>query len=88
MQISFKHVLLEKAQDEVRDGFQTVEPTDSFIYKGKVIGLPSVPVYVSDRHLLLGDIVLFAKYSPDTIELDLEDHKVKFVRIEDLLAVL
>lgn len=37
----------------------------------------------------VGDAVLFAKYSPDTQEVDLGDgRKMKIVRVEDILAVL
>lgn len=88
MQISNKYIVVEKIEEDQKEGFKTVEVQDSFVYKGKVINKPSMPIYLTDTELKVGDVVLFAKYSPDTHEIDLEGKKVKFVAIADLLAVL
>jgi len=88
MEISSKYVVVKKFTEPKAEGFGVVEPTDSFIYKGQVTKLPGEPVYVSNRQLMYNDVILFAKYSPDTIEMDLEGEKVKFVKREDILAVI
>lgn len=88
MQISNNYIVVDKVEDEKKDGFQTISVQDSSVYKGKVINLPEAPVCMGNRFVNLGDIVLFAKYSPDTHEIDLEDKKVKFVKISDILCVL
>lgn len=83
-QISSKYVVVEKYIEPIKEGFQEVKVQDSSIYKGKIVELPNVPVFISNQRIELGDLVLFAKYSPDTHEI--EDKK--FVRVEDLLKVL
>lgn len=88
MQISNKYLVVEKLEQEEKDGFKTVEVQDNYVYKARVKYLPSIPVFMTDTQLKIGDIVLFAKYSPDTHEVDLDGQKVKFVAISDLLAVL
>lgn len=88
MPISNKYVVVKKVQEPPADGFQAVEPTDSFVYKGEVVELPGDAVYVSNHCLEVGDKVHFMKYSPDTVEIDRKGEKVKFVRIDDLLEVI
>lgn len=88
MQISNKYVVVEKLEEEVKEGFKSVEVQDNYVYKGKVTQIPETPVYMGNKPVTVGDIVLFIKYSPDTHEIDLDGKKVKFVAISDLLAVL
>lgn len=90
MQISAQYVVVKRLAEQKREGFSAVEPGDSFAYKGTVVELPGEPVHVSNQQLLHGSIVLFAKHSPDTFEV--EDpafgERVKFVKRTDILAVL
>lgn len=88
MAISHKYVVLKKRVEQQAEGFQVVEPTDSFVYKGEVVELPGDSVYISNHCLEVGDVVHFMKYSPDTVEIERNGEKVKFVRIEDLLEVI
>lgn len=88
MQISNKYVVVEKLEEEKKDGFKTVDVQDNYVYKAKVLLLPENPVFMGNQQLIIGDIVLFAKYSPDTHEIDLDGKKVKFVTINDILACL
>lgn len=89
MSINNKYVKVEKFEEETRDeGFQAVQVQDNFVYKGKVIEIPESPVYVDNHKIEVGDVVLFAKYSPDTHEITEKGKTVKFVRAEDLLEVL
>ncbi len=85
MQISNKYIVVEKIEEPKQEGFKTVEVQDNYVYKGKVKqgGFITNTMTVKE-----GDTVLFAKYSPDTHEIDLEGKKVKFVAIDDILAVL
>jgi co-chaperonin GroES (HSP10) len=88
MDISVHYVLVKKVEEPKTEGFQAVEIQDSFVYKGKIVRLPGMPVHMSNRQIAVGDVVLFAKYSPDTVEIEIEGEKQKFVKIIDLLAVL
>lgn len=83
-QISSRYVVVEKVVEESGGGYQTVTVQDSSIYKGKIVDLPEAPVHIGNHRLVIGDVVIFAKYSPDTHEI--EDKK--FVAVNDLLKVL
>lgn len=94
MIVSSNYVVVKKARQPEQTGdFNAVEPADDFVYKGEVVALPTQPVHVSDSQLKAGDEVLFAKYSPDTFEMDGKDvdpslaGKVKFVKATDILAI-
>lgn len=88
MHISNKYIGVKKKEEEVKEGFQEVKVEDSFVYSGVIEYLPEMPVFIQDRRLAKGDTVIFAKYSPDTQTIKHEGQELKFVRIEDLLAVL
>lgn len=85
MRILGNRVLVTRIEEPKKEGFSTVEVQDSFVYKGKV-ELSSWPE--EDMPCKKGDTVLFAKYSPDTQEVDYEGAKAKIIRVEDILAVL
>lgn len=86
MQVSNNYVMVEKVEEEKQEGFQTVEVTDSSLFTGRITNLPEVPVYLGNERLQIGDIILFAKYSPDTHEVKLKDKTYKFVSTRDILA--
>jgi len=83
MQISNKYIVVEKLEEEAKEGFKAVEVQDNFVYKGRVKLLPEIPVYLDNKQLAVGDIVVWAKYSPDTHDFEGD----KFISINDLLAV-
>lgn len=85
MKILGNRVLVSKVQEPKPEGFETVQVTDSFVYKGKVEQC-SWPE--SDTPFKIGDIVLFAKYSPDTQDVEHEGVKYKAVKVDDIIAVL
>lgn len=87
MQISNKYIVVEKFIEEKKEGFQIVEIQDNYVYKGKIKMLPEISVYIGNKQLAIGDIILFAKYSPDTQEIEIDNNKLKFIRIEDILLV-
>ena len=78
-------ILVSRMEEEQKEGFQTVEVQDSFLYKGKVeqIGQES-----TNNHIQNGDVVLFAKYSPHTQSVTHEGQDMKIIRTEDVIAVL
>ena len=95
MKILGNRVLLERVEEEKKEGeFQTVDVQDSFVYKGRVMKSDDdVPTSYSHSislrpFLSEGDIVLFAKYSPDTQEIEHEGKKLKIVNTADILAIL
>lgn len=80
-------VLVSRIVEDKKDGFQTVEVQDSFVNKGKIesIGNRAAINYGKEPILKEEDIILFAKYSPDTQEID-KNHKI--ISVEDIIAVL
>lgn len=88
MNISDDYIAVEQLEKEVQEGFQTVEVQDNFTYKGKVFLIPDRPVFISNRRVLIGDVVVFAKYSPDTHEIEEGGKKFKLVKTTDILLVL
>lgn len=82
--INANYIVVEKFEEEKGDGFVAVEVQDSFVYKGRVKEIPQVPLYVDNHVLTVGDVVVFAKYSPDTHEIDGD----KFIKAVDILKVL
>ncbi len=93
MQILGDRVLVSRLEEEKKDGFQTVEIQDSFLYKGKVeqMGTEIAPMWdgtaIVQPSLVEGSTVYFAKYSPHTQEIDVEGKKMKVVRLDDIIAV-
>jgi len=75
-------ILVSKVEEEIKEGFKTVEVQDNFVYKGKVEQIGQV------TGIKEGDIVLFSKYSPDTQEIDHEGQKMKIINVDDVLAIL
>lgn len=85
MKILGNRILVSKVEEEKKEGFQAVEVQDSFVYKGKV---EQVGSYIGVNCPVVGDNVLFAKYSPDTETIKHEGKEMKIVTIEDILAIL
>lgn len=85
--ISSKYVKVVKHEEQKKDGFQAVEVQDNFIYKGKVIAIPEAPLYVSNRQIAINDIVIFAKYSPDSHEIVEDGVTYKFINHNDILEI-
>lgn len=103
MKILGNRILVSKIEEEKKEGFQTVDVQDNFVYKGKVEQVGQLAVWKKGIHkehqfdegvvftegvVKEMDIVLFAKYSPDTQEVDVEGQKMKIIRVEDVLAIL
>lgn len=91
MQILGERLLVSRIEDDKKEGFQTVDVTDSFVYKGKIeqVGDQSWGTSTSTQGKFeIGQIVLFAKYSPDTQEVEHQDVKMKIIRTQDVLAIL
>lgn len=95
MKILGNRILVSRVDEPKKEGFQTVDVQDSFVYKGKVedTGYELTFSNSSDsanftKAIAKGAIVLFAKYSPDTQEVDFEGQKMKIIKIEDVLAIL
>jgi len=82
MNILNGYLLVDKLPKKEAEGFEVVETQDDFVYKGKVINKSK-----DIENIDIDSIVLFAKYSPDTHEIDLDGRKVKFVKATDVLAV-
>lgn len=93
MKILGNRVLVRQVEKEKKEGFQTVAVQDDFVYKGKVEQLGQVEPSIATGYRLtedvqVGDIILFAKGSPDTHEIEFEGKKYKSVLVSDILAVL
>lgn len=88
MNISNNRIAVEKIEEEKKAGFETINVQDSFVYKARVVQVPEAPFYMGNKQVGVGDTVLFAKYSADTHELEHEGKKLKFVRTDDVMAIL
>lgn len=88
MTISNNRVVVEKIEEEAKEGFKIVSINDSFVCRGKVVMIPEQPVFMGNRQVAPGDTVLFAKYSPDTHLIELGGKDVKFILTTDILAVV
>lgn len=84
--ISNHYIKVEKVEDPpVPQGqYSTVKTQDSYIYEGRIVAIPHETVTVGNHILGIGDIIHFAKYSPDTHEVN----GYKFIKIDDILEVL
>ena len=85
MKLLNDRVLVSKVEEEKTGGFETVQVQDNFVGKGR-IEQTSWPE--KDLPYKIGDIVLFAKYSPDTHEMKHEGVTYKIIAMSDILAVL
>jgi len=89
MNISNTRIVVERIEEEDKtEGFEIVNVQDAFIYKAKVVYLPEAPIFMGNEPVKVGDTILFAKYSPDTHEIELDGKKLKFIKVEDVLAVI
>lgn len=85
MTILGDRVLVRRIEEPKAEGFQKVEVQDSFVYKGSVVALGTDCQFRID---ISGKTILFAKYSPDTQEVDVDGEKMKVVARVDIIAVL
>ena len=84
MKILGDRVLVSRIEEVKKEGeFEKVNVHDSFEYKGKVVDVNPLVLNIA-----VGDTVLFAKYSPDTHEVETPEGKMKLVLISDILAIL
>lgn len=85
MKILGNRLLVKRCEEEVKEGFKTVDVQDNFVYKGVVVQtcLEAFKLEIND-----GSIIIFTKYSPDTHEVDVKGEKMKIVELSDVLAVL
>ncbi len=97
MKILGNRLLVSKVEEEQVEGFKTVEVQDSFVYKGKVeatgwdhlMHLDNISGdFVEHDKDLVGKVVYFAKYSPDTQDIKHEGKDYKIINVDDVLAVL
>lgn len=78
-------MLVEKVDEPKKDGeFQVADVQDNFVYKGKIVAVGSG---VEPARFDPGDIIVFAKYSPDIHEVEVDGKKMKIISIEDILAI-
>ena len=82
MNILNDYLLVEKLPKKEVEGFEVVETQDDFVYKGKVINKHYAIIGIE-----IDDVITFAKYSPDTHEIEIDGRKLKFVKATDVLAV-
>lgn len=78
-----QRVLVSKLEEPKTEGFQSVQVQDSFIYKGIVRQVGEL-----NTSIKVGSVVLFAKYSPDTQEVELDGEKMKIISYSDIIGIL
>ena len=86
MQVLGNRILVSKVEEPKKEGeFQTVDVEDSFACKGQIVQFGTD---IFKDNWMEGDIVIFAKYSPDTQEVEVEGKKYKIIKAEDILMKL
>lgn len=94
MKILGYRVLVSKVEEPAAEGFSTVDVQDSFVYKGRIEILGSDLLHEGKHFrdepigLSVGDVIQFAKYSPDTQDIKHDGKDMKIVKFEDILAVI
>lgn len=104
MKIIGDRVLVERVEKEQSDGFETVDVLDDFVCKGRIVqvGEPihrgwGMTVTVATGlgqgdpekdDLAVGNVILFAKFSPDTQEVKVDGKELKTVATSDIIAIL
>lgn len=88
MKILGNRVLVSRIEEPKPEGFQTVEVQDSFVCKGRIEQIGEDLCVNVSNYFLVGDTILFAKYSPDTQEIEHEGQTMKVIFVSDILAVL
>jgi co-chaperonin GroES (HSP10) len=95
MKILGNRILVSRVEEPKKDGFQSVNVQDSFVYKGKVEQIGDLGLKLIDGKsrqlgtgIGVGDTILFSKYSPDTQEVEHDGKKMKIISVDDVLAVL
>lgn len=84
MKLNNKYITVKPLEkSEEKSGFSIVETQDNSTFTGEVVEVPSQPVWIGDHQVKQGDVVVFAKYSPDTHQIK----DVKFINTNDILAV-
>jgi len=100
MKIIGDRVLVERVEKEKSDGFETVDVLDDFVCKGRIVqvGVPlnrpgmsmtfSTGLTSTEDDLAVGNVILFAKFSPDTQEVKVDGKELKTVATGDIIAIL
>lgn len=93
MKILGNRLLVSRVEEEQKEGFKTIEVQDNFVYKGRIAmvgddGYTFSGTSINPPLFSVGDVVLFAKYSPDTQEIDHEGKMMKIINQLDVLAIL
>lgn len=84
MPISSKYIVVEKYVPPKTEGFETAQAIGDEVYKGVVVRLPEITVFIGNQELKLNDVIIFAPHSPDTFLI--QDRR--YVRSEDILEIL
>lgn len=88
IQILGNRILVSRIEEPKQTGFEAVAPTDSFLYKGMIEAVGTGELNQTDHvPMKAGELVLFAKYSPDTQEVMVGDELMKIISTEDVLAI-
>lgn len=83
MKLLGNRVLVKREPKAETTGFAEVKAIDDFTCRGIVHGVgDEVELAVSP-----GDIVLFAKFSPDTFTVDFDGEDMKSVLVSDIIAI-
>ncbi len=100
MKVLGNRLLVERVEEEKKDGFQTVDVQDTFVNKGRIVQIGDGFEYMPNAQWVgtgiavvappfqIGDVVLFNKYSPDTQEVEHDKQKMKIIVQDDVIAVL
>lgn len=81
MKLLNNYIMVRKAQAKETDGLQFAQAVDDFIYRGEIVDF-SDDIQTA---IITGQTAYFLKHAGEEIEINGE--KMKFVKLEDLIAI-
>lgn len=77
------YILVERIEEENKEGFQAVSAVNELIGKGKCIAIDPQQTEINPSHVL-GKTIYFEKSLGTEFEVD--GKKIKFIKIEDVMG--
>lgn len=84
MKLLGNRVLVKREPKKEAEGFEAVKAIDDFTSRGVVV---QVGDEVTKEDIKVGATVAFAKFSPDTHSVTVDDEEMKAVLVSDIIAI-
>lgn len=89
MKLLGNRVLVKREPKAEVSGFEQVQAVDDFVGKGSIVMLGhEVDEFSVTPMFEVGQVIVFAKFSPDTRTIEHEGEEMKSVLVSDIIAIL